>query len=475
MTIELIPISITPSSLSIGQIYERIKGSLVTKIGSVFAKMTFSSKISPAKSNEPSRIIKLRKLKIDPYEIPMPETGGVTNIVFSFFTFNDAKKARSKSKKKKDLETRIDADLRIVQSPLALTQAAGQAFAIIADILSRFFMQIEIPSFLVSTIAKVTFIGGVLVIFIELLIEIAALNRIIGFLKNPIFSVSALLEGLKKCTSTEEQKNVIDKEIDKFVQNKEAFIKKYGPIGYRDILQILIAYKLELNQHPSAPSLELFEAALLLQNLEIFEKKEIYPQDGKVHRIMESSGSIRWERAFTMAAEVNLESLTKRIGSRSLLKVLEQIEPIIENLKSTDKVKREIGIRDAHNLIKMIKVQGQKKAILNIIGMLSMFLSLVGPLLNVFIYFNILILPASVTSLPSVLIWAGLALAIIKYGGMRGFMETDGWSFSFKKALPEMPVIIKSTFTQIGNFFKKSQKLLYVDKIHHKKEYEQSA
>lgn len=441
--IEPIAYYIFPSKSS----YEESKDSLSQKS---LKQITLKTEVdNNTKAKEP--------LTLNPYDNLVQYLPGMSNLIYAPIEFFKGLIISGDNYKKNDSETSLDSKLRILQALISFFHALGSSFMNFTTFFSLIISKISVSSLISSSVAKVTFILGLLVTCIEGIIEILGLVRSVIFSTKPIFSIPKFLTKLKKRPTIFHQKKITKEFIQYLNKNRKWLNKNFGYSDASNLIETLLSYQNDLSFHASRVDVEKLEAKLLYLCLDNFKKTQIEPSEEMVEKITGST-QIPRDNAKDIAKQLNLENLSKRIHLFAALKVKDDLDSILTSLGSIDPIIRKKAIDEAKKLAELMKTQNTKKILVHIIGLIAITLTLIGLILSTILVFHPLFLPVILgLVLPEVLFWSGFALSIVHFCLNRGFMGCEGWHFSIKKTLPD-PDWFKSAFQNLKRRFTRKPK-----------------
>lgn len=397
-----------------------------------------------------------KPIHLTPYDNLVLFLPGVSNLIYAPYLFFKGLITSTDNCKKLDSENSLISKLRILQAPISFFHAIGSFLENFIIFFSVIISKISVTALFRSSLAKITYCLGLLVTTIEAIIEITGFVKSLNFSSKPIFSIQGFIKKLKHNPSIADQKNIIEKHIQYLNKNKQRLEKKLGKTHFQNLLKILLFYRKELYRCPSSCDIEKLETQLLYLFLDNFKQRELEPNPETVLKISQSNPHISEEKAKQLSEQLNLENLSKRIHLFGATKVKNDLDTILTSLNTSDPSLRKNAIEEANKLINFMKTQNSKKIVVHIIGLVAIGLTLVGLILSTIFVFHPLLLPAIIVFvLPEVLFWTGFAISIVHFCLNRGFMGCEGWHFSIRKTLPEMPRCLKNAFQNVKRKFSK--------------------
>lgn len=385
---------------------------------------TLTNSVSFDQSKVTSNLFnKSKKVYLGPESSHIP---GTTNIWNAPYEGYHSLIAIDKGYHINDKEGMLENGIRIVQTPISVTNAALQ---LVMNVVKGGVFLKKIPASIVASVAPLAgpvAIAGLILCGLEGFLEVLGISRSALFYKeNYPSEIQSLIKAIS-ISDPQQRKQKVRSSLQQFLKS--------------DLSNPIKAEIETLLQNFEDPHglLEQLKEKIYLSRLQNFQTKHFEVNPEKIKKIDKHVSALtnlcteEKLRRKTRMIQENLEKkktcLIRRMQHRMSNELEQKIPGIIQDLQSPDLGKRVEAKKEATHLFDQLRTQFRKNILVHTIGIIAVILTIAGLILT---------LAGFPYLIPCVLIIAGTVFAIGRYYLSRGLLESPDWKFDKKRCLPK--------------------------------------
>lgn len=366
---------------------------------------------------------------------------GVSNLLLFPFEAVHTVNTIRKAHRIRDLETTLDATIKIVSVPFMI----GNGLGVSADTMA------EIHLIQPHTIAAVSLAGtiaGIILCSLEFIIEGLSFLQISwfeGYLNESLLKESCTM--LDK--SAEKQEAFLQKILRNLSQNKGAYSEIFGEEAYQSFMQN-VQKKIEMSHTKPDKTAIISECQMLLMGLTLsyIQSKYLQLLPEEIEEIKSEVDRENQSASPEKRAEIVREKITDLIdGRKSMLsrritpwlqKELDsEIIPLLKDITSKSRWRIERGLAKAEECIKKIQMQIEKKKLVHGLGIACLVFLIAALAVGV-----------HMTPLCISLYIIGFSLAISRFIAYKGLLKSKTWEIEWNKVPPKWSITLWNYFSK---------------------------
>jgi hypothetical protein len=401
-------------------------------------------------SSSTSKISSHSKLYLGPGYTSLP---GITNLFYAPYEFFNSMKAIRDAEQIHDYEGLFENGLRAASTHFnfinSLAQLAWYAlkggifFKVISNTLKNPLLTLSIYTSVLGFI--ICFIEGVLAIhglirtkqfFLEnYLPELESFKKILN-ISDPVRRRQTLSESLENFLQQPQLPIKVKNEIEPFLRAKNYSNEEFFNFSSNLLNQI--------EENVFLTKLHQLQQTYLQVSSEELNKIDTYVKNN--YYKLSAAEQIE-KKAIIVNANLKKKKndLIRRVQPWLANEIEQTVPEMIQNLQSTDSVKRKGAKEKAAEIFDNIKIQSHKKFLIHSVSLAAVLMTIAGLILSCTAY------PFFI---PFIVLAIGFVLAITHYYLNQGLIDSKGWAFNIENCIPSR---IKAIYKKITS--KKEQKI----------------
>lgn len=405
-----------------------------------------SSPLTPYPNKEKETAIEVEAIDLHP--------SGQLPSVFGLFSipqyFASSLSSLAKAHSFNDKESKLDTRLRITTLPINLTLSLWRGISLILQ--TNIFLHLCDVKFFTNPLMLAGInIAGLVLCVVELVFETVSLARQVRFLKrydfNLVDKIQALLsiqDPVKKrelmvscCKKLKSHKIALDSpSLQKTLTHLEHSLHSHAPLS-----KILLEAQAIFQE---------VQTALLEHQLTQLEEKYLLLTKNKTSTIQHVADKTLPPEETVISLQkkeltVKMGKLARRVQPWLAQEMQNTLSPILSKLRSKNTLEQKAGRILAQELLTNLKAQGQKKALVHVLSIITLALTAAA---------FIGLLASCPPAIPMVLFLIGGAFSISSYLMQYGTLKHKGWVFSWTDCIPDgLKMVSKVAFNKICGSF----------------------